>query len=154
MRACLCCRPVRLSNSVRLPRLRLGKRPAPRVATRSAARLGEFALPVRNARSISSLKHHRRQLLFEAGVKDEQEFRQRALECARAEMLGRERDSISREIEAALASQCSETAIRQQLESVHLAPLEMRRDETHQRYVRLSNYSTRCWKNEAASASN
>ena len=51
--------------------------------------------------------------------------------------LQRERDAIAREIEAALASQCSEEAIRKQLEAPQAAPLETRRDELRERLAAL-----------------
>jgi uncharacterized protein YhaN len=70
-------------------------------------------------------------------VKDEQEFRQRVLESARAEVLRRQRETISREIELALASQCSEDAIRQQFEGHHPAPLETRREELRPRLAAI-----------------
>ncbi len=79
------------------------------------------------------LKHRRRDLFIEAGVKDEQEFRQRALECARAEVLRQERDRVAREIEVALAARCSEEAIRGQLDGSNRAALEARRGELQQR---------------------
>jgi uncharacterized protein YhaN len=83
--------------------------------------------------AVSCLRHRRRELFIEAGVKDEQEFRQKALESARAEVLCRDREAIAKEIEAALASQCSEDAIRKQLEGPQAATLESRRDELRQR---------------------
>lgn len=88
---------------------------------------------IKHEEALSRLKHRRRELFIEAGVKDEQEFRQRALECARAAVLRRQRDAIAREIEAALGSQCSEDAVRKQLEGPPAASLESRRDETRRR---------------------
>ena len=66
--------------------------------------------------AVSRLNHLRRELFFESGVRDEQEFRQRALQCAQAEALQRDREAVAREIEAALGSQCSENDVRRQLE--------------------------------------
>ena len=83
--------------------------------------------------AIAALKHRRRELFLEVGVKEEQEFRQRALECARADVLRRDRDAVAREIQAALASQCSEDAIRGYLEGPQAVALETRRDELRQR---------------------
>jgi uncharacterized protein YhaN len=112
----------------------------------SAARrdaLRAQARRIRTARAkheeaVSRLKHRRRELFFEAGVKDEQEFRQRALQFARAEVLGRARDAIDHEIQrAALAADCSESAIRQQLEGQDTATLEARRDDVRQRLAAL-----------------
>ena len=103
-----------------------------RDAIRQQARRLRNALAKREE-AIGRLKHRRRQLLIEAGVKDEQEFRQRALECGRAEVLRRQRDAIAHEIEAVLASQCSEDAIRQQLEGNSSTALDNRRLELRQR---------------------
>ena len=88
--------------------------------------------------ALSRLKHRRRALFFEAGVKDEQEFRQRALEFARAEVLRREREAIDQEIQrAAAAADCPEAAIRQQLEAEETTTLEARRDDLRQRLAAL-----------------
>ena len=57
---------------------------ARRDALRTQARRIRIAR-AKHEEAISRLKHRRRELFLEAGVKDEQEFRQRALECARAE---------------------------------------------------------------------
>lgn len=111
----------------------------------SAARREAIRAHVRRVRSatakreeaVSSLKHRRRALLLEAGVKDEQEFRQRALECARADVLRRERDTVAREIDAALSSQCSEDVIRQHLEGPQAGQLENRRDDFRQRLTAI-----------------
>jgi uncharacterized protein YhaN len=111
------------------------------VARRDAIR--SQARRIRTARSkheeaISRLRHRRRELFLEAGAKDEQEFRQRALQCARGEVLRREREAMDREIEAAAqAAQCSQAVIRQQLEGDQATPLEARRDELRQRLTAL-----------------
>ena len=83
--------------------------------------------------AIGRQKHRRRQLFIEVGVKDEQEFRQRALEFARTDVLRRQREAIAHDIEAALASQCSEDAIRQQLQADYPGLLEGRSGELRQR---------------------
>jgi uncharacterized protein YhaN len=98
---------------------------------------------IRAARSkhqdtLSRLKHRRRELFFEAGVKDEQEFRRRALDLARAEVLRREREVIDQEISrAATAADCPEAALRQQLEGPEIATLDARRDALRQRLAAL-----------------
>lgn len=66
--------------------------------------------------AIARWKHRRRKLFLEAGVNDEQEFRRGALECARAEVLRREREAVAGDIAAAIGSQCSEDAVRQLIE--------------------------------------
>lgn len=105
---------------------------ARRDAIRSHARRIRIARG-KHDEAVSSLKHRRRALLLETGVKDEHELRQRALECARADVLRRDRDTTAREIEAALASQCSESVIAQHLEGDHSGQLEIRRDDLRQR---------------------
>ena len=83
----------------------------------------------RHEEAVRRLKHRRRELLDQTNAKDEQEFRQRALQAARAEMLRQERDALSREIAAAMGGQCPEEAVRQQLEGDASRQLEARRDE-------------------------
>lgn len=89
--------------------------------------------------AVGRLNFRRRELLLEAGVKDQQELRTRVLESARAEVLTRQRESLDREIQLALASQCSEDAIREQLEGNHPAPLEARRDELRHRLATVQD---------------
>jgi uncharacterized protein YhaN len=76
-------------------------------------------------------------LLLEAGVENEQEFRQRAMESARREVLQNQRETIAREIESTISSQCSEDAIRQQIEGGHPLPLETRRAELQPRLAAI-----------------
>ncbi|MEN6450592.1 MAG: AAA family ATPase [Thermoguttaceae bacterium] len=83
--------------------------------------------------AMARLEHRRRALFIEAGVKDEQEFRQRALECASAEALRQQRGALAREIDAALASRCSEEAVEKQLKGSNRGALETRRNELQQR---------------------
>jgi uncharacterized protein YhaN len=109
---------------------------ARRDALRSQARRIRIAR-AKHDEAASGQKHRRRKLFIEAGVQDEREFRQRALECARAEVLRRECDAVGREIEAALASQCSEDAIRKQLEGDRATSLEARRDQCRQRLAAI-----------------
>lgn len=87
--------------------------------------------------AIVGLKHRRRELFLEAGVKDEPDFRQQALEHARADVLQGQRDVIDQEIQTVLASQCSEDAIRRQLEAEQTVPLDTRRNELHERLAIL-----------------
>jgi uncharacterized protein YhaN len=84
--------------------------------------------------AVGRLKHRRRGLLIEAGVKDEQEFRQRALDCARAEVLRGQREALAQEIAAVLGSQCSEDAIGQLLAAADRAQLEARAAELRRRF--------------------
>jgi uncharacterized protein YhaN len=105
---------------------------ARREALRNQARRIRIKL-AKHEEAIATLKHRRRELFLEVGVKEEQEFRQRALQCARADVLRRDREAVAREIQAALASQCSEEAIRGYLEGPQAVALETRRDELRQR---------------------
>jgi DNA repair exonuclease SbcCD ATPase subunit len=105
-------------------------------ARREALRVQARRIRIKRAKheeAIVALKHHRRELFLEAGVKDEQAFRKQALDGARADVLQRQRDELSRDIQTALASHCSEDAIRQHLEGRQDVPLENRRDELRQR---------------------
>jgi uncharacterized protein YhaN len=105
---------------------------ARRDALRNQARKIRIAR-ARREEAIAGLKHRRRELFLAAGVKDQEELRGQAAACAKADALRRDRAAIAREIEAALASQCSEDAICQQLEAQQAAPLEIRRDALRQR---------------------
>jgi uncharacterized protein YhaN len=75
------------------------------------------------------LRRRRRQLFREAGAEDEQEFRRRAVDVARAEVLRRDRDALDREITAALGDRCSQQSLRQELEGEAAAGLEARRQQ-------------------------
>ena len=79
--------------------------------------------------AIGRLKHRRRELLLSTGVENEQEFRRRAVQAARAEVLKKERESLDREIAAAIDGHCPEDAVREQLEDRGVEELEARRDE-------------------------
>jgi uncharacterized protein YhaN len=87
---------------------------------------------VKQEEGVSRLKHRRHALLLEAGVEDEREFRNLAARYAEVESLYHDRNALTREIQAALASHCSEDGIRQQLEDVSV-PLETRREGLQQR---------------------
>ena len=90
------------------------------------------AAQAKHEESVSRLKHRRRALFLETGVKDEQEFRQRVLEAARTETLRAERDKLAGDIAAAFGAQCSEDAVRRQFESHSPAQLELRGNELRQ----------------------
>jgi uncharacterized protein YhaN len=83
--------------------------------------------------AVARQKHRRRELFLEVGVNNEQEFRQRSLESARTDVLRRQREELAHEIETALASQCSEDAVRQQLDGNHPIPLENRANDLRAR---------------------
>ena len=58
-----------------------------------------LAAQSKHEEAISRLKHRCRELFFEAGVADEQQFRRQALESARADVLRRQREALSKEID-------------------------------------------------------
>ena len=76
--------------------------------------------------AVSRLKHRRRELFFEVGAEDETEFRHRALQRARADVLLRDRNALSEEIASIIGNQCSEEAVRKQLEEEPARDLEAR----------------------------
>lgn len=83
--------------------------------------------------NLSRLKHQHRRLLREADVKDEQQFRQRALHLKRAESLKQQRQSVQNEITAALGGFCTEDAIDQRLRKNDPHKLEKTWDDLVQR---------------------
>ncbi|MEE9603129.1 MAG: hypothetical protein V3V75_07480, partial [Thermoguttaceae bacterium] len=83
--------------------------------------------------AASRLKLRRRELLRECGVENEQQLRQHAVQYARTEVLRRQRDTIAREIEAAIGGRCSEKAIAEQLQGRAADKLEKRWEELAER---------------------
>jgi uncharacterized protein YhaN len=79
--------------------------------------------------AISRLKLRRRELLRDLGANDEPEFRRRAVEAARADVLRHDREAVEREITTAIAGYCPQEAIRQHLEGDAVRDLETCRDE-------------------------
>ena len=101
--------------------------------------------------AIGRMKHRRRGLLREVGAEDEPQFRQRALDWARVQTLRGKRETLQREIDAAIAGHCPEEALREQLEAGG-ETLEARRDELkkrlqaaetklHERYEKRGQFS-------------
>ncbi len=60
----------------------------------------------KHVEAMSRLKHERRALLLEAGVEEEQQLRELAVQAARAAVLRQQRDGLKREIDAAAAGTC------------------------------------------------
>ena len=89
--------------------------------------------------AVSRLKHLRRELLRESGAGDEQEFRQQALQAARAEVLQKERDAVAREIAAAIGGDCPEEAVGQHLENHSSEQLEALLNELLERLTALDD---------------
>ena len=91
----------------------------------------------KHVEAISRLKHHRRALFLEAGVEEEQQLRELAVQAARAAVLRQERDGLTREIEAATAGTCTVEAIGQELEAGDLE------NRLEQLFVQLDATETR-----------
>lgn len=97
------------------------------VLRRQARQIRRRQLKHRGA--VGRLRQRRRELLRDSDCKDEQEFRQRALQAARAKILRQQRDALDREITAAIGGSCPEQAVGEQLNSESPRQLETRRDE-------------------------
>ncbi len=100
--------------------------------------LGDQAGRIRRKRAkheaaIRQLKYRHNELLSQAGAASQQQFRQRALQIARAELLQRERDSVHAEITAAIGGHCTEQAVAEQLAEGANERLEARWDELQER---------------------
>jgi len=83
--------------------------------------------------ALARLKRRRRQLLDQAGVHDEAEFRRRAADHARGLQLRGEREAVQREIDAAIAGYCPEEEICRQIDQTQGANLETRREQLQKR---------------------
>ncbi|MGD0896494.1 MAG: AAA family ATPase [Thermoguttaceae bacterium] len=93
----------------------------------------------RQEEAAGRLRRRRQQLLRESGAGDEQEFRRRAVDVARAQVLRDERDALDREIAAAAGEACPHQALRQQLEGDAAAGLEVRGQEARTRLTAVEN---------------
>ncbi len=96
-------------------------------------------LRARHEEAVGRLNHRRRSLFFEAGAEDEDSFRQKAVQSARGEELRRERETLDRDIAAAIGKQCTEEAIREMLEGAPAADLESRGNLLHDRLAMLNS---------------
>ncbi len=83
--------------------------------------------------AVARLKRRRRQLLDQAGVHDEAEFRRRAADHARGLQLRGEREALQREIDAAIAGYCPEEEICRQIDRAQGVNLEGRREQLQKR---------------------
>jgi uncharacterized protein YhaN len=83
--------------------------------------------------SIRRLKYRRHDILRRVGADDERQFRQRAAQVARAAELRHQRDSLAREIDAAIAGHCPEQAIAEQLEGDMAEHLDRRYEQVEKR---------------------
>ncbi len=87
--------------------------------------------------ALARMKHLRRELLRNADAEDEQAFRQRALQAARAEVLLGERDTLARDIASAIGDSCSEESIARQLRDDVVESLSSRFEERLERMTVL-----------------
>lgn len=94
--------------------------------------------------AVSRLKHRRRELFFEAGTEHETEFRHRAVQHARADVLIRDRNTLNDEIAATISNQCSEEAIRKQLEEESAKELDARNIALQERVVAVETQIRQC----------
>jgi uncharacterized protein YhaN len=94
--------------------------------------------------AVGRLRHIRRVLLLEAGAKDEQAFRQRALEVERAEKLKADRDSLDREITAVIGGYCPAETIAEQIESPNAENIDSRRALLLERLTALKAEVRQC----------
>lgn len=90
----------------------------------------------KHVEAISRLKHQRRALFLEAGVQEEQELRELAVQTARATMLRQECNGVTREIEAAAAGTCPVATIGQEIE---IGDLDKRLDDLLERLDATEN---------------
>ena len=112
----------------------------PTVARRDALRRQSRQIRrklVKYDESIGRLKHRIRDVLFAAGARNEQEFRQRVVQATRAEGLLKERDALDREIAAAIGGHCPADAVRQQIEGPGAEHVELRRSQLRDRLAAL-----------------
>lgn len=84
--------------------------------------------------ALERLRRRRKELLREAGVGDEDTLRQRVTEIERTAELRRERQTLQREIEAAIAGCCTEQALGEQLKEATKESLEARRGQFDERW--------------------
>jgi uncharacterized protein YhaN len=83
--------------------------------------------------SIARLQHRRRILLDEVHAADEPEFRRRAASQQAARALREQRDSLRRELDAAVAGQATDDELRGLLEQETAAAVETRRAQLQSR---------------------
>ena len=88
---------------------------------------------IKHAKAIARWTRDRRELLHAAGVESEEQFHARAAELARVEGLKQQRQSIQREIDAAIAGHCDLETLRSYLEGPAEESLEARRHQVQER---------------------
>lgn len=84
---------------------------------------------VKSMEAVNRLKRRRRDLFRRANVETEEDFRALAARAAQAEALKQQRETIHREIAAAIAGHCSEESLAQRLTADLLPRLESIRDQ-------------------------
>ena len=88
---------------------------------------------IKHGKVIARWTRDRRELLHAAGVETDEQFHARAAELARVEGLKQQRQSIQREIDAAIAGHCDLETLRSHLEGPAGESLESRREQVQQR---------------------
>ena len=88
---------------------------------------------IKHGKAIARWTRDRRELLHAAGVESEEQFHARAAELARVEGLKQQRQSIQREIDAAIAGHCDLETLRSYLEGPAEESLEARRHQVQER---------------------
>ena len=83
--------------------------------------------------ALGRLKSRRRELLRECDVEDEQTLRHRAAQFAKTEVLRRQRETLSKEIETAVGGHCPQQAIAEQLAGDAADKLETRWEQLAER---------------------
>ncbi|MBN2578422.1 MAG: hypothetical protein JXB10_05475, partial [Pirellulales bacterium] len=92
---------------------------------------------LKHAEALSRIKHRRRKLFFEAGVREEEEFRGRAVQYGRAEVLRRQRAELETDIVAALGAEFSAEAVGQLLDGTQAADFDAREKSWRNRLADL-----------------
>ena len=93
--------------------------------------------------AAARLKHRRRELFFQAGAEDETDFRRRAAQHARADVLLRDRNALSEDIAATIGNQCSEEAVGKQLDEEPAGGLQSRSIALKERLSAVENQISR-----------
>jgi len=83
--------------------------------------------------ATSRLKHFKRKLFRAAGVESEEHLRQAAEEAAEAAALGRQREALEREIDAAIGGHTTRQAVAAALDAHEQDPLESRLEQIRKR---------------------
>jgi len=89
---------------------------------------------IKHEAAIDRLRRRRKALLREAGVTDEDALLQRVSEIEHTAELHRERQALTRELEAAIAGCCTEQVLSEQFQGATKETLDARRKQLEQRW--------------------